>query len=178
MKRNKWTKIASLILAVCLLMTLIPAAYAAEEVSENETVDFVLLIDYSNTMDANDREGLAVEACKMFLDLIPVEDARVSIIAFGYEGKEPFEYANYTVSKGRDHFYVHEISKMEGQLASDKKDTIKVSLDNLSGSDGQKTTIGAALAAGMDTLMRNNATQATHTSSCSVTAILPPLRIP
>ena len=159
MKRNKWTKIASLILAVCLLMTLIPTAYAAEEVSENETVDFVLLIDYSNTMDANDREGLAVEACKMFLDLIPVEDARVSIIAFGYEGKEPFEYANYTVSKGRDHFYVHEISKMEGQLASDKKDTIKVSLDNLSGSDGQKTTIGAALAAGMDTLMRNNATQ-------------------
>lgn len=157
MKQNRWTRIASLLLALCLMMSVLPLPAQAEE-AENQTIDFVLLIDYSQTMNQNDREGLAVEACKMFLDLIPIVDARVSVIAFGYEGNEPYVYSNFTVTRGQDHYYVHEITEMEGQLSSDKKEDIKASLDALAGKKGLQTPIGAALAAGVDTLIRNGAT--------------------
>lgn len=157
MKRNRWVRLGSVLIALCLMMTLLPVTAQASE--ERENVDFVLLIDYSNTMDSNDPKGRAVEACQMFLDMIPIEDARVSVIAFGYEGSEPYAYENFQVTKGRDHYYVHEVSQMEGQLSEEKKDVIKSALANLSGSDGQKTPIGAALAAGVDTLMRNGATE-------------------
>lgn len=158
MKRNRWVRLGSLLIALCLMMTLLPATAQASE-DERENVDFVLLIDYSNTMDSNDPKGRAVTACQMFLDMIPIEDARVSVIAFGYEGKEPYAYENFQVTKGRDHYYVHEVSEMEGQLSEEKKDVIKGALANLSGSDGQKTPIGAALAAGVDTLLRNGTTE-------------------
>lgn len=158
MKQNRWTRIASFLLVLCLMMALLPGtALAAEGDTGNDTIDFVLLIDCSNTMDSNDPEGLAREACKMFVDLIPVEDARVSIIAFGYQGNEAYTYSNFSVTRGTDAYYVHELTEMEGQLSNDKKDDIKALVDKLADVDGQKTTIGAALAAGVDTLMRNDA---------------------
>lgn len=160
MKHPRWTRIASFLMAICLMMTLIPvSAMAAEE--ENETIDFVLLVDCSNTMDENDPDELARDACKLFVDLIPIEDARVSIIAFGYEGGKAYKYSNFKTGDSQfftDPYFVHQIASLEGQLSSEKKDAVKRSIDGLGDVDGQLTPIGAALAAGVDVLVEGGAT--------------------
>lgn len=159
MRQTKWTRIAGFLLALCLVLSLIPAAaFAAEEEQTGETIDFVLVVDCSNTMDENDPDELARDACKMFVDLIPIEDARVSVIAFGYEGSDAYQYHSFEVKKGRDANFVHEISKLEGQLSIEKKEQVKRAIDALGDVDGQLTPIGAALAAGMDVLLNNGAT--------------------
>ena len=79
-------RISCLLLALCLLASVVMPAQAAEE---KTVVDFVLVLDCSNTMNRYDPEHLAATACKMFIDMIPIQDARVSVITFGYTGGNP-----------------------------------------------------------------------------------------
>lgn len=155
MKHNRWTRIACLLLVLCLSMTLLPVAVTAAQGDSDETIDFVLVMDCSQTMSQNDPDDLVEEACQMFVDLIPVEDARVAIIAFGYEG-DPYQYTHFDVKW--DNSLVHVVAKLEGQLDTTKKNDIKAAVEDVGDENGLKTPIGAALAAGVDVLKNNNAT--------------------
>lgn len=79
-----------LFLATMLLSLLPSVSFAAFDQSraELETVsnvmDFVLLLDCSNSGNDTDKEERYVDACKSFIDKLPVQDVRVAIVTFGY----------------------------------------------------------------------------------------------
>lgn len=162
MKHNSWMRIACFMLALCLTLALVPftAAAAEEEEERQGVVDFVLLIDCSQTMAENDPDDLVKEACELFVRLLPVEDARLSIIAFGYEGSA-YKYTSFDVNKNKyynDEAYVHIVSQMEGNLNVKRRDEISNAITAVGKNKGTLTPIGAALAAGVDTLLSSNST--------------------
>jgi hypothetical protein len=89
---KRWAKFTCLMLALLLVFTALPTflavpATAAEAGPEEEPPkDIVLLLDCSESLGFNDPKNLRLEACKSFIDTLPTENARISVIAFGYEG--------------------------------------------------------------------------------------------
>ncbi len=58
---------------------------------DDSTVDFVLLLDCSGTMNQNDKEGWTAAATKSFIDFIGESNTRLSVITFGYDyGSEAY----------------------------------------------------------------------------------------
>ena len=47
------------------------------------TMDFVLIVDGSDSMDNSDPNALYISAAKMFIDMLPSENARLAVISFG-----------------------------------------------------------------------------------------------
>lgn len=152
MKQHKWLSVVAFCMALCLMLAWLPVqAQATEAASGKKSIDFVLIMDCSGTMLKNDPDKLAAEACKMFVDLIPVEDARVSIVTFGYEDENPFAFTQFEVTF--DTGMIHSISQMEGKLGTEAKNEIKAAIAASSGKNGPRSPIGAALAAGMEVLL-------------------------
>ena len=88
-------RIFCVLLTACLLLSMVPAkaeAALGEITSSVDSTDFVLVLDCSGSLLGNDRD-LAVSACKMFVDLIPVENARVSVITISKAGASPNVYS-------------------------------------------------------------------------------------
>ncbi len=146
-------RMSCLLLALCLLLTLVPVSARAEE--ERPVIDFVLVLDCSRSMRENDKMGLAADACKMFMDLLPIEDARISVIAFGYTGGGyDFEHFNVTY----DANLVHVLSPLKGNMTTEEKTALKNSIVTAKEQMGDNTPVGQALAAGVDTLLKGGAT--------------------
>lgn len=84
-KGKKWGKrILSVMLALSIMLIPWDAAYAEVTAeTDNTPVDFVLVLDCSGSMSTADVENKSISAAKMFIDMIPVENARVGVIAFG-----------------------------------------------------------------------------------------------
>lgn len=156
MKQHKWLSVVAFCMALCLMLAWFPVQVEATEAeSGKKSIDFVLIMDCSGTMLKNDPDKLAAEACKMFVDLIPVEDARVSIVTFGYEDENPFAFTQFEVTF--DTGMIHSISQMEGKLGTEAKNEIKAAIAAASSKNGPRSPIGAALAAGMEVLLGSNA---------------------
>ena len=74
-------RLVCMLLAVCMLVAMLPVGVSAEDsVSNAETLDFVLVLDCSGTMNQNDPNGLALTAYKMFVDMLPVDNARIGVV--------------------------------------------------------------------------------------------------
>ena len=148
-------RMSCLLLAVCLLMALAPVSAQAAE--EKQGVDFVLVLDCSGSMAKNDTEGLAATACKELLDFMPIENARIGVIAYGYNG-EKMEYRNFTVEYDRN--LVHVLSGLSGSMTVEEKDALKSSISSVTGkvSSDPTSAIGQGLAAGVDMLLEGGAT--------------------
>lgn len=148
-------RMCSLLLALCLMLTVLPFSVRAEEEPQ---VDFVLVLDCSGSMAKNDRNGLAADACKKFMDLLPIENARISVIAYGYNGKS-YNYTHFTVKY--DANLVQVLSALDGDMSADEMNALKKSITAAtkkeSGSN-PSSVIGQALAAGVDTLLNGGAT--------------------
>lgn len=142
-----------LLLALCLLLTLVPVSARAEE--ERPVIDFVLVLDCSRSMRENDKMGLAADACKMFMDLLPIEDARISVIAFGYTGGG-YDFEHFKVTY--DANLVHVLSPLKGDMTTEEKMALKNSIAKAKEQMGDNTPVGQALAAGVDTLLKGGAT--------------------
>lgn len=157
MKHNRWTRISCLLLALCLIAALFPISVtAAEDEQERDVVDFVLLVDCSGTMAENDKEGLAVEAVRLFMEMVPLVDARIAVVAFGYRGNN-CSVTHFEVNVDKD--LVHVLSTLEGNLDKERKDEIEAAVGKavpMGTKDSQsKTPIGAALAVGVDMLLES-----------------------
>lgn len=139
-------KIACLLLAVCLLVSVVPAASAEEKT----VVDFVLVLDCSGTMLKNDPNQLAATACKSFVDLIPIQDARVSVITFGYGGGG-FNFNTFKVTYDKN--LVHQIMPLTGQMTVEQKMELQNKITAAAKKDGDNTPVGQALAAAVETLI-------------------------
>ncbi|MDO4322285.1 MAG: vWA domain-containing protein [Lachnospiraceae bacterium] len=82
-------KIGSLVGIMCLLLCLLRIPAAAESAKTDETpVDFVLVLDCSGSMNSTDPNKLTTSAAKMFVDMLPAENARLSVVAFGNDYSE------------------------------------------------------------------------------------------
>ncbi len=52
-------------------------------VKDDTPIEFVLVLDCSGSLNRSDEQKLSVSAAKMFIDMLPSENARLSIVAFG-----------------------------------------------------------------------------------------------
>lgn len=148
------------VLVVCILMAQLPGLAWAEEENAQTTTDFVLVMDCSGTMLESDRNRLCASACKMFVDLIPIQNARISVIAFGYESDtDPngFTYSAEFRVTGDDRTRVHQIVPLSSVEEVSQKVDFKHKIDTASEKQGGKTPIGHGLAAAVDVLIEGKA---------------------
>ena len=140
-------RISCLLLALCLLASVVMPAQAAEE---KTVVDFVLVLDCSNTMNRYDPEHLAATACKMFIDMIPIQDARVSVITFGYTGGG-FDFKTFKVDYDKN--LIHQIAPLTGNMTAEQKAELQEKITAAAKKKGDNTPVGQALAAAVETLI-------------------------
>jgi len=156
------------VLAVVICFSLLFTAAFATEIAEttgdmsesivpegNATVDFILVLDCSGSLRQTDPHYLCSTACKMFLDMVPLENARIGILAFGYGGGEAYTLTGRTIENPLDMKKVHLISDLEEASAFLAKQEVKSSVDTAVRSAGDKTPIGTAAMAAIDLLETN-----------------------
>ena len=170
-------RIWCVLLTVCVLLSMLPIGTMAAETEEKECTDFVLVLDCSGSLTGNDRE-LAISACRMFVDLIPVENARVSVIVIGKTGGSGTVYTfskdflkdmekyekNGTLDRAfgssltkenlKSLYSVVDLSAVETMAV---KQMYKDKISAASTEMGRYTPITHALAAALDMLMHNGA---------------------
>ena len=81
-----WRKTVAMLLSALILFTVIGAAMdtaVAEVTDDSETVDYVLILDCTVKAVDADKEGVRKAAAKMFVDLLPVDNARVAVFKIG-----------------------------------------------------------------------------------------------
>lgn len=70
------------------------AALADSDHEQNEQVHFVLVIDCTGSMDNADSEGMSIAAAELFVDMLPMENTTISVICFGKQWEETYEFKN------------------------------------------------------------------------------------
>lgn len=146
-----------LTLALVLCLSLLPGrARAAEEDAANPTTDFVLVLDCSGSLEQSDPELLCLDACNMFVDMLPLENARISVIAFGYKDNGEYTYsAKYQVTHDRNR--VHVITPLQEattlKARGEVQENILSAVEKGSASSGTTLTpIGMAVLGAVDLL--------------------------
>ncbi len=82
-----------LLLALTLLLGSAPALAENDDDSEQSSlVHFVLVIDCTGSMDKADSEGMSVAAAELFVDMLPMDNATISVICFGKQWKDTYEF--------------------------------------------------------------------------------------
>ena len=145
-------RISCLLLALCLLASVVMPAQAAEE---KTVVDFVLVLDCSGSMIKFDPNQLAATACKMFIDMIPIQDARVSVVTFGYTGGG-FDFKTFSVTT--DANLVQQIYPLTGSMTTEQKAELQEKIAVAARKEGKNTPIGQGLAAAVETLINGGST--------------------
>ncbi|WP_339317415.1 vWA domain-containing protein [Paenibacillus sp. FSL R10-2734] len=72
----------ALLLALCLAASPFAAVQAYAATSAQSHIDAVLLIDVSNSMKTSDKNKVANEAMKMFIDMLSTQGDKVGIVAY------------------------------------------------------------------------------------------------
>lgn len=149
-----------------LLTALLPCAAlkAAAAERENQTVDFVLVLDCSGSMEESDPYNMSVSAAKMFVQMLPVENVRIAVVGFGPDwGAETYvlDYDADTDTLAKVAFPLEQVS------TNDEKDQVKNAIsDVIEPREGiSYTSIGYSLEVALDVL---NKGQAEEDSACIV----------
>ena len=158
---------AILIIALSLQFSVISALAAGGNAADDDkTVDFVLVLDCSGTMKTTDRYGLCLTACKMFLDMVPLENARIGIITFGYQdsSKRYGDLEVFQVENTQDLTWVNrlfdlqEVNYLQGNVEGVlNKSIVKAQVSEEVGREGNKTPLGTATMAAVDMLSASGA---------------------
>jgi Ca-activated chloride channel family protein len=80
-RQRSRTALTALLLSAALLLTLIPAPIA-RAADTDEKLDAVLAIDVSNSMAQSDRNRVANEAMKLFIDMTSVSGDKIGVLAY------------------------------------------------------------------------------------------------
>lgn len=150
-------KIARMLLIACILMTELfsaaQVAIASDATRTDQTpIDFVLVLDQSGTMNSSDPDNLTIKAAKMFIDMLPSENARLSVIAFGKDyGEAAFTFEDNSDAPDNKRF-VKEIYELSDITSMDSKRQAKENIDTFMEDSGTQTQIGYALEAAYETL--------------------------
>lgn len=154
---KKTLRLLCLTLALVLCLAILPVpARAAEENATNPTTDFVLVLDCSGSLEQSDPELLCLDACNMFVDMLPLENARISVIAFGYKDNSEYTYsAKYQVTHDRNR--VHVVTPLQEattlKARGEVQDKTNAAVEKGSASSGTTLTpIGMAVLGAVDLL--------------------------
>lgn len=130
---------------------------ARAEESGSATIDFVLVVDCTGSLSESDPLKWGVEAAKLFVETLPTENVRVSVIGFGAEW-DTMEV--YTI-KGADRTFnlVTEAFPLSNSGEEMQNDRICKVLEQIGDESGNYTQIGYALSAAVDVLEQGKADQ-------------------
>lgn len=150
-------RLLCILLALMMLISVLPAMGAEAAHEEEAPEDFVILLDCSLSLYQNDPDMLCLEACKNFVDELPVQNARVSVIAFGYMDDQYYSYTSrFDVKLVQDAQLVHVIVPLDDLDDTEKtrqyKQTVEKVIAENKGNYDTYTPIGHALAAAVDML--------------------------
>ena len=84
--RSRWGKMIAMLLCTLIVFSTFNFGIdtaAAEGADDLETVDYVLILDCTVKAVNADEEGIRKAAAKMFVDLLPVDNARVAVFKVG-----------------------------------------------------------------------------------------------
>lgn len=176
---KRWVKLSSMILAVLMLVLTLPASAASAESYEDPPCDFVILLDCSMSLGTNDPQNLCLEACKNFIDTLPAENARVSVIALGYQGGETYAYSSkFEITDNLDANLIHLIVPLSNANSTKDKDQFKAVVEDALVSNRNNretwTPIGHGLAAAVDMLEQNGASDGKACIICVSDGVLEP----
>lgn len=169
---KNFKKLLAFLLAAFLLTSAMPMTVQAAEGTANESVvDYVLVVDTSGSTSYTDEQKLCEEAARMFVNMVPLDRARVAVIAFGNEDRKNMyvfsgEYSGKVAHAKRDKYLVHQLVELQPTPDGASKEKIKTKVDTLSNlaaaaeknDEASKTPIGLAVMAALDILHKNNAT--------------------
>lgn len=153
LKKKIVQKLFIVIITLAELFSAVQMVSASDSTRTDQTpIDFVLVLDQSGTMDSSDPDNLTIKAAKMFIDMLPSENARLSVIAFGKDyGNDAFAFEDTSDAPGNKQF-VKEIYELADITSMENKHQAKENIDTFMEDSGEQTQIGYALEAAYETL--------------------------
>lgn len=169
MKKSK--QLLAFVLVLVLLLSLTPtAAQASEDETANAPVDYVLVVDTSGSTSYTDEEKICEEAVRVFTNMIPLDNARVAVVAFGNNDRMSAyrftsRYSDDVSYATKDKALVHLLVDLQGTPDLASKTQITEMVDQLSElasdadleDEASKTPLGLATMAALDLLEANDA---------------------
>lgn len=158
LKKQKTNCLMALLILVTMVFLCLPVKALANEINE-DNIDFVLLLDCSGSMGSSDTQGLYISAAKMFVDMLPTENARLSVIGFGPNyGGEAYNIKTVDQESGTSRM-VKVFYGLESITDQDNKEIAKTAIDDAAASivGTTYTPIGYALQAAEDVLVSGGA---------------------
>lgn len=151
-KQLRWL---SLILAFSLCLMLFPVRAAQITPADTSTMDYVLLVDVSD----DDAPGTVFEAaCDFVMDLLPYENVRIGMIAYGYAQDTASTYVYSIYGRpAMEWQYVHQLADLEEIPEAAARNLMNNELYAAYEQDGKRTPHGQALLAAVDMLERSGA---------------------
>lgn len=148
----------AIIMALMLGMLTVSAAADDAGAYEEMPDNFVILLDCSRSLETNDPQNLCLQACKNFVDKLPSQNAKVSVVAFGYRDGEAYTYsADYGISAhDKNSELIHTIIPLgdlnSTEATSEYKAIVESTNANNRGNSKTWTPISYAIAASVDML--------------------------
>ena len=158
-KRKKLMWKGRILLLMLLLMQLFSINGIAA-ISDDTSVDFVLVLDCSGSLNESDKERLSVSAAKMFVDMLPAENARLAVIAFG----DDYGDTAYIVEGSQGSYSEKRVSvayALQNISGQNEKESAKETISTVTAisedGDATYTPIGYALQAACEVLEKGEA---------------------
>ena len=148
----------AIIMALMLGMLTVSAAADDAGAYEEMPDNFVILLDCSRSLETNDPQNLCLQACKNFVDKLPSQNAKVSVVAFGYRDGEAYTFsADYGISAhDKNSELIHTIIPLgdlnSTEATSEYKAIVESTNANNRGNSKTWTPISYAIAASVDML--------------------------
>lgn len=147
-------------IVMALMLGMLTVSAAADDAGAYEEMpdNFVILLDCSRSLETNDPQNLCLQACKNFVDKLPSQNAKVSVVAFGYRDGEAYTYsADYGISAhDKNSELIHTIIPLgdlnSTEATSEYKAIVESTNANNRGNSKTWTPISYAIAASVDML--------------------------
>lgn len=129
----------------------------AEQTSEDSTVDFVIVLDCSGSLKVEE-QALCISASKMFIDMLPSENARLAILGFGKDFGDEAYPMNVVEGESATNRRVKVYYELSNIVDQNSKETAKEAVEAVANDiDGDASTVGYALQAAGEILVANGA---------------------
>ena len=143
-------KAVGFLIIFLILLTSAAKDVVADTVTNENTVDFVLVVDCSGSMSINDPNRLTAQAAKMFINKLPTDKVRLSIVAMGDDYKDKA----YPIGQGDPNSArrVQEVFTLQDIAEQNNKDRALTTVDQITKQMGAYTPLGYALQAAAEIL--------------------------
>ena len=155
-------KMLALLLALVLTVGMVPTAMADEPAAWGP-VNYVVILDVSPSTEETDDKEVMEQAGKMIADLLPVENAQLGVITFGYQDSaKAYRFRVMKPSFDTDVRVVRELLPLRGTADKSEKDAVIKILDEVDQlalkADAQsikgQSPVGLSIMAAVDMLKR------------------------